>query len=80
MISSLGGNAEIDGDALVIAGGGLSCGAADSFGDHRIAMAAAIAASHAERNSTIDRAEAVAKSYPQFFRDYQTIGGQVDGI
>lgn len=80
MISSLGGNAEIDGDALVIAGGGLSGGAADSFGDHRIAMAAAIAASHAEHNSTIDRAEAVAKSYPQFFRDYQTIGGQVDGI
>lgn len=44
----------------------------DSFGDHRIAMAAAVAALLAEGESTLAGAEAAAVSYPDFFR---TLGG-----
>jgi len=40
----------------------------DSFGDHRIAMAAAVAALLAEGESTVAGAEAAAVSYPDFFR------------
>jgi len=40
---------------------------ADAHGDHRMAMAFAIAALAAARPSTIDGADAVAISYPAFF-------------
>jgi len=40
----------------------------DSFGDHRIAMAAAVAALAADGESTVTGAEAAAVSYPDFFR------------
>jgi 3-phosphoshikimate 1-carboxyvinyltransferase len=39
----------------------------DSFGDHRIAMAFAVAALCADGESTIHGAEAVAVSFPEFF-------------
>ena len=42
-------------------------GVADARGDHRMAMAFAIAALGAERPSTIDGADAVVISYPGFF-------------
>ncbi|MDQ6678284.1 MAG: 3-phosphoshikimate 1-carboxyvinyltransferase [Acidobacteriota bacterium] len=40
----------------------------DSFGDHRIAMAFAVAALHADGPSEIDRAEAASVSFPSFYR------------
>lgn len=39
----------------------------DSFGDHRIAMAFSIAALGAEGESTVNGADAVAVSFPQFY-------------
>ena len=45
----------------------------DSRGDHRIAMAFAIAALVASGPSTIHDSEAVAVSYPRFFQDLQEI-------
>ena len=42
-------------------------GVADARGDHRMAMAFAIAALSAERPTTIEGADAVAISYPEFF-------------
>ncbi len=44
----------------------------DSFGDHRIAMAFAIAALHGDGESTIDNAEAASVSFPEF---WNIIGG-----
>ncbi len=44
-----------------------SGGTADAHGDHRMAMAFAIAALAAERPSRIDGADVVAVSYPDFF-------------
>lgn len=40
----------------------------DSFGDHRIAMAFAVAALHADGPSRIDRAEAASVSFPSFYQ------------
>jgi len=47
----------------------------DSFGDHRIAMAIAIAAIRANGKVTIKNAEVVKKSYPTFFEVYESLGG-----
>ena len=40
----------------------------DSFGDHRIAMAFAVAALRADRESTIDNADAASVSFPEFWK------------
>ena len=50
-----------------------------SHNDHRIAMAAAIAACRCEGEVIIDGAlKAVKKSYPEFFRDYKKLGGTTE--
>ncbi|MGO4988383.1 3-phosphoshikimate 1-carboxyvinyltransferase [Gallicola sp. Sow4_E12] len=80
MIRDLGGKAEETKDGLIIQGGSLSGGETSSFGDHRIAMAASIAAIKCEKEVIIDRAEAVNKSYPAFYEDYKSLGGQAHVI
>ncbi len=45
----------------------------DSFGDHRIAMACAVAALAADGNCTVDNAEAASVSYPEFYDALQAI-------
>jgi len=45
----------------------------DSFGDHRIAMAFAIAALRAEGETTIHGADAAGVSYPAFFEELQSV-------
>ena len=58
---------ELD-DGLRIPGGQRLHGASlDSFGDHRIAMAFAVAALRAEGNTEIQGANAAVISYPEFF-------------
>ena len=53
-------------------------GEVDSCKDHRIVMAAAIAATASERPVIIHGAENVNKSYPRFFDDYKSLGGQFE--
>ncbi len=68
LISSLGGNIYADENNIYIEGKGtLDGGTADSFNDHRIAMSAAIAAGFCKNDVTICGADAVTKSYPDFF-------------
>ncbi len=56
-------------DGMEIQGGSPLHGATiDSFGDHRIAMAFAIAGLHADGVTTIDGTECIATSYPGFER------------
>lgn len=70
-------------DGLVIQGRGGEDPAApclmgaqvSSHNDHRIAMAAAVAAARTGAPVIIEGAEAVAKSYPTFFADLLTLGG-----
>jgi len=57
-------------DGLRIPGGQHLHGAElDSFGDHRIAMAFAVAALRAEGETTILGADAAGVSYPAFFEE-----------
>ncbi len=53
-------------------------GEVDSCNDHRIVMAAAIAAIASDAPVIIRGAEAVRKSYPHFFEDYKALGGQFE--
>lgn len=71
MLNRLGANVTIEDDALVICGKTpLTGGVVDSCNDHRIAMAAAIAATVASGEVTICGSECVAKSYGNFWEDY----------
>jgi 3-phosphoshikimate 1-carboxyvinyltransferase len=47
----------------------------DSFGDHRIAMAFAVATLAGDGESTIDNAEAASVSFPEFWNILQQIAG-----
>ena len=78
MIQSLGGMAESTEDTLTIYGTGLTGGTVNSYNDHRIAMAAAIAATVCTSPITILGAEAVNKSYPGFWKEYRNLGGNYE--
>ena len=78
MINALGGKAEADENTLTIHGTGLQGGTVDSHNDHRIAMAAAIAATVCTKPVTILGANAVTKSYPKFWDEYQKLGGNYE--
>ena len=75
MLEALGGNAEATEDTLTVYGTGLNGGIVDSFGDHRIAMSAAIAATVCKAPVTIWGTECVNKSYPRFWEDFSRLGG-----
>ena len=53
-------------------------GTVDACGDHRIAMAAAIAATSADSPVTVLGAHCVAKSYPAFWEEYKRLGGNYE--
>ena len=78
MIQFLGGMAESTEDTLTIYGTGLTGGTVNSYNDHRIAMAAAIAATVCTSPVTILGAEAVNKSYPGFWKEYRNLGGNYE--
>ena len=81
MITSLGGFAESTPDSLTVHGTGtLAGGEVNSFNDHRIVMAAAVAACICESPVVIRGAQAVNKSYPDFFDHYKKLGGKADVI
>ena len=73
MVESLGGKAEATENTLTVYGTGLTGVTVDSFGDHRIAMAAAIAATVCNEPVTVLGAECVKKSYPAFWEDYENL-------
>lgn len=52
----------------------------EAYNDHRMVMAAAIAATRADGPVIIRDAHAVAKSYPDFFLEYRSIGGIADEL
>ena len=77
MITALGGDAYADEDNLYVRGTSLCGGTVDSCNDHRIAMSAAIAATVCTQPVTILGANAVNKSYPQFWEEYRRLGGKL---
>jgi 3-phosphoshikimate 1-carboxyvinyltransferase len=65
---------ELNGDLMTIKGGSEIKGAkVSSHNDHRIAMATAIAALAGKGNTIIENAEAVKKSYPDFYKDLKAV-------
>lgn len=65
-------------DGLVIEGlPSLSGGAADAWNDHRIAMALAAVSSRCSGPLTIRGADCVSKSYPAFWKDFASLGGEL---
>jgi 3-phosphoshikimate 1-carboxyvinyltransferase len=73
-LAAMGANIEPRPDGLVIEGGTrLNGGDVRSFGDHRLAMALAVAALAGSGGVTIEDAEAVTVSYPAFWQDLDRI-------
>ena len=78
-LSKLGAQIREDGDSLIISGKAeLDGGEVDSWQDHRIAMALAIASIRCKRPVYIRGAECVNKSYPGFWQDFVSLGGIID--
>jgi 3-phosphoshikimate 1-carboxyvinyltransferase len=76
LLTDLGAEVIETDDGLIIFGKKvLTGGETESFGDHRIAMTAAILSSVCTGNILIKNAEAVNKSYPDFFKDFAALGG-----
>ena len=73
-LRAMGAHLEEREDGLKIPGGQKLHGAeVDSFGDHRIAMAFAVAALRAEGETKISRADAAVISYPGFFDTLESL-------
>jgi len=78
VLNALGGQIVEQPDSLKIQGkSALSGGEIDSWGDHRIAMTAAIASAACTRPVTITGGQAVNKSYPAFWDDLAALGKQL---
>lgn len=67
-------------DTMCIKGGQPHGGVTRAHGDHRIAMALATTALHASGPVTIDGAQCVAKSFPDFFTHLAAIGTPVESL
>lgn len=75
----MGVDAEETADGIIINGGNrLTGNALKGFNDHRIVMAFSVAALFAEGKTTIDDAMSINKSYPDFFEDYNMLGGRAN--
>lgn len=75
-LNKLGAKVLEEKDSLTIKGVEfLMGGCVESWGDHRIAMALAIAATKCIEPLVIHNSNAVQKSYPNFFEDYKMLGG-----
>lgn len=65
-------------DGLIISGtNSLKGGKVKSWNDHRIAMAMAVASIKCSEPVIIEGADAVNKSYPDFWKDFMSLGGDI---
>jgi len=71
----MGVKIELLDDVMIVHGGnGVKGATVHSRHDHRIAMACAVAALKAKGETTIEEAQAVKKSYPDFYEHLQKLG------
>ena len=74
----LGVEISLQDDLMLVKGGtGVKSARVSSRHDHRIAMACAVAALKADGEVIIDEAQAVNKSYPQFWQHLQKLNAGV---
>lgn len=73
-LTAMGADVEPTEDGMIITGGKpLHGGVLDSYLDHRIAMAFAVAGMAAEGETEITRADCVDISYPDFYKDLEKL-------
>ena len=78
-LTALGGQVEQTEDGLIIQGrAALEGGRVDAAGDHRIAMAAAVASGACTGPVVVTGAQAVEKSYPTFWKSLRALGKEVE--
>jgi 3-phosphoshikimate 1-carboxyvinyltransferase len=77
-VRALGGHAGVEGDDLVVPGLGLRGGVADGRGDHRLAMAFAVAALAADAPVEVVGIEAADVSFPGFVETLRSLGASVE--
>ncbi|HML25597.1 MAG TPA: 3-phosphoshikimate 1-carboxyvinyltransferase, partial [Methanomethylovorans sp.] len=78
-LSKMGIMVKEESDSLTITGGKLIGSAVHGWHDHRIVMALTLAGMVAG-NTTIDTAESVSISYPDFFEEMKSIGAKIEKI
>ncbi len=71
--AKLGVKIEVEGDVMRVEGGKIRSARVESHNDHRIAMSLAVAALCSDDMVMIDGADAVSKSYPDFFEDLKSL-------
>jgi 3-phosphoshikimate 1-carboxyvinyltransferase len=76
LLGRLGIGAEQGDDRLVVRGGRLQPGEVDSHGDHRFAMAGAVAAGAIAGETRVRGWRSVATSYPEFTDHLAALGGE----
>ena len=79
-LAKMGIKANVTDNSMVVYGGKPRGAEMEAHADHRMAMSLAIAALFAEGDSVINGAEAVSKSYPQFFADLKKLGAKTEEI
>ncbi len=73
LLTGMGVGVEVAADGLSIRGGRPRAGRFDSHGDHRIAMAAAVAGHALDAASTVDGWDAAAVTYPEFLEHLSVV-------
>lgn len=76
-LAKMGAKIHVEDDRVVIEGGKLAGSTLDSHHDHRVVMACTAASLGATGESTIHGAEAISKSYPEFFQDLTRLGAKI---
>lgn len=71
--SKVGALVSCEGNKMIVEGSKVLGGTVSSHADHRIVMSLAIAALNSKNGIEIDGSEAVAKSYPEFFEDLESV-------
>ena len=80
-LARLGAKTQEEEEELIVTGGKLAGGCEVSgYNDHRIVMSMAVAALSCEEPVIIRGAEAISKSYPDFFDEFRRLGGRADVI
>jgi 3-phosphoshikimate 1-carboxyvinyltransferase len=79
-LARMGIKVEASDNSMTVHGGKPKGGEIEAHADHRLAMSLAIAALFANGNSIINGAEAVSKSYPQFFAELKKLGAKIEEL
>ena len=79
LLNNLGGKVKKLSDGLEITGASsLKGGNVNGYNDHRIVMSAAVCAARSDEDITATFAMSINKSYPDFYIDYNSIGGKAN--